>query len=336
LETRVGDAVVAASSLNIFNNHSDRVRMTNIAQMINVLQAMILTKDSKIVLTPTYHVFEMYKVHQNAMLLPLDLKTPNYVFNSESIPAVNGSASINTKGLIHLSLCNVNPNSSEKISVNLDKYKNQKVTARILTSIEMNALNSFENPDNVIPGEFSDFKFTDNKLEINMPAKSVVVFELNGTANSNVGAAIELNNPLPQLKYRYYEGSYTKLTAFENLKALREGSIEQFKIPKDNSGENYAIKYSGFIKIQLDGFYVFYVKSDDGSQLFIDNRMIINNNGRHAAIENSGFAFLNAGFHKIELEYFQAGGDQFLETSIEGPNMKKQIIPAEILFQEKK
>jgi alpha-L-arabinofuranosidase len=329
------DAVAAASNLNIFNNHCDRVRMANIAQMINVLQAMILTKDDKMILTPTYYVFEMYKVHQNAILLPLDLKTSYYVFHGDSIPAVNGSASMSSQGVIHISLCNINPESNENISVIMDNFKNQKVIARILTSDKMNALNSFENPDNVVPSEFSGFKFTDNSLEINMPPKSVIVFELSGKANSKIGASIKLDNPKPELQYQYYEGTYTRLPDFKNLKAVREGSIEQFKLPEDNSGENFAVKYSGYVKIPQDGFYMFYTKSDDGTKLFIDDKLIVNNDGRHAPIENSGFASLKAGFHKIEVVFFQAGGGLFFETSIEGPNMKKQVITAEMLFHEK-
>ncbi len=92
------DAVVAASNLNIFNNHCDRVKMANIAQMINVLQAMILTKGDKMVLTPSYYVFEMYKVHQNAFQIPLQLKSSEYILNNDTLPAVNCSASIDESG----------------------------------------------------------------------------------------------------------------------------------------------------------------------------------------------------------------------------------------------
>ena len=329
------DAIVAASSLNIFNNHCDRVRMTNIAQMINVLQSMILTKDGKMVLTPTYHVFEMYKVHQNAILLPLDLKTSDYVFNGQSVPAVNGSASINTKGMIHISLCNVNPNSSEKISINLENYKNQKVSARILTAKEMNALNSFENPNNVLPSEFTDYKLADNNLEVNMPAKSVIVLELEGKTTSKVGAPIQLKNPKPFLEYKFYEGTFFNLPDFKTLKVVKSDYIEKFKLPEDSPSENFALKYSGYIKIPQDGFYMFYSKSDDGTKLYIDDKLVVSNDGRHAAIEGNGFASLTAGFHKIEVEFFQAGGGMEIGLGIEGPNMKKQEIPASMLFHEK-
>ncbi|MGD0036295.1 MAG: PA14 domain-containing protein [Bacteroidota bacterium] len=116
---------------------------------------------------------------------------------------------------------------------------------------------------------------------------------------------------------------------------MREGSIEQFKLPEENSGENFAVRYYGYINIPQDGFYMFYTKSDDGTKLFIDDKLIVNNDGRHAPIEDNGFASINRGFHKIEVVFFQGGGGLFLETSIEGPTLKKQVIPMEMLFHEK-
>ena len=92
------DAIVAGINLNIFNQHCDRVTMSNIAQMVNVLQAVILTNGEKMVVTPTYHVFEMYKVHQGATLIPIDLKSPEYQFGEKSVPAVSASASRDSAG----------------------------------------------------------------------------------------------------------------------------------------------------------------------------------------------------------------------------------------------
>ena len=328
------DAVVAASNLNIFHKYSDRVKMTNIAQMINVLQAMILTDNEKMVLTPTYHVFEMFNVHQGAILLPLEVATSDYVCQGESVPAVNASASINSKGLIHISLCNVHPKESQEVRINLNHFKNRKVTARILTSEEMNALNSFEDKDNVTPGEFNNFEFSENDLVVNMPSKSVIVFELDGEVNSEIGASIKVNNPKPKLQYSYYKGSLMVLPEFATLSPVKKGTINNFTIPENNDGSDFAVKYSGLIKIPEDGFYNFYANSDDGAKIFIDGKLIVNNDGRHAPIEVTGFTSLKKGYHRIEAEFFQAGGGMFFEASIEGPGMKKQIIPAEILFHE--
>ena len=330
------DAVAAATNLNIFNNHCDRVRMANIAQMINVLQAMILTKDDKIVLTPTYYVFKLFKVHQNAVLLSSKIKTSNYIFNNDTIPDINCSASVNQSGLIHVSLTNLNPDSNEKINLKLTNFKPAKVSAEILTSEKMNDLNSFDNPNNVAAAEFTDFDLTDDKLEINMPSKSVLVFELNGELNSVVGAASDLSNPKPGLEYEYFEGHFDHLPNFDSLKQVSKNFIDQFKLPSINSGANFAVKYLGYIKIPYDGNYTFYTNSDDGTKLFIDDQPIVNNDGNHAPIERSGFAYLKKGFHKIKVEFYQAGGGLSLDVSIEGPNLTKQIIPAGLLFNESK
>ena len=105
------DAIVAGLNLNVFHKHADRVRMTNIAQMINVLQAMVLTDKEKMLLTPTYHVFEMYKPFQNATLLPTELTTPDYKLGEVAIPAVSVSAARGADGAMVLSLVNADPNS---------------------------------------------------------------------------------------------------------------------------------------------------------------------------------------------------------------------------------
>ncbi len=103
------DAVVAGYNLNLFNNHADRVKGANIAQTINVLQAMILTKGEQMILTPTYHVFEMYKVHQDATLLPINLEEGTYTYGGESTGAVSASASRDSQGRIHITLVNMDP-----------------------------------------------------------------------------------------------------------------------------------------------------------------------------------------------------------------------------------
>ena len=109
------DAMIAGVTLNIFNNHADRVRMANLAQTVNVLQAVILTDKEKMILTPTYHVLEMYNVHQDAMLIPLKITTTDYVFNGQKLPAVSASASKDSMGVIHISLVNIDPNKTQKV-----------------------------------------------------------------------------------------------------------------------------------------------------------------------------------------------------------------------------
>lgn len=172
------DAITAATNLNIFNNHADRVKMANIAQMVNVLQSMILTDGPKMILTPTYHVYDLFKVHQNAKLIPTKLETTDYVYENKKVPSLNCSASMDDAGKIHISITNVNLKEAQKISCNVFTYKVKSISGQILTSEQINAHNSFDNPEVVIPGKFSDFKIANDVLEVTMPPKSVVVLEL--------------------------------------------------------------------------------------------------------------------------------------------------------------
>ena len=152
--------------------------MTNIAQTINVLQAMILTKDDKMVLTPTYHVFEMYKVHQDATLLPTDLDCAAYAHGDESIPAISVSASRDGEGKVHLSLCNLDPNQSASVSCELRGMEPTEAAGRVLTAEVINAHNTFDQPDVVKPATFDGATLTGNTVLLNLPAKSVVVLEI--------------------------------------------------------------------------------------------------------------------------------------------------------------
>ncbi len=172
------DALIAGCTLNIFNNHADRVKMANIAQMVNVLQAMILTDHEKMLLTPTYHVFEMFAVHQDATLLPTDLESVDYTSGSNKIPALNASASRDKAGKIHVTLCNLNPNAPAEVVCEIPGGKAQKLSGRVLTAAAINSLNSFHKPDTVKPAAFSAFKTVEGGFTTTLPAKSVVVLEV--------------------------------------------------------------------------------------------------------------------------------------------------------------
>lgn len=174
------DAVTAALYLNIFNNHARRVKMANIAQTINVLQAMLLTKDDKLVKTPTFYVFKMYKVHQDATLLPINIKCEEYSFNGMTLPSVSSSASKDSKGKIHISLCNINPNSNIDIEIELrGTDKLSKVKGAIITASSMNDYNDFGKPEKVNSQSFSGYRLKNNLLKISLPSKSVVTLEIN-------------------------------------------------------------------------------------------------------------------------------------------------------------
>jgi alpha-L-arabinofuranosidase len=172
------DAITAAIHLNIFNQHADRVKAANLAQMVNVLQAVILTKDDKMVLTPTYHVFRMFRVHQDAQLLKTDLRCEDYVVGDRKIPAISASASVDKEGRMHISLANLNPNREISLTCPIIGGTYKTVTGEVLTANEMNAFNSFDKPGNVKPTVFNGYKMKDGILTVTMPAKSVVVLEL--------------------------------------------------------------------------------------------------------------------------------------------------------------
>lgn len=172
------DAVVAGINLNIFQRHADRVKMANIAQMVNVLQAMILTDKEKMVLTPTYHVFRMYKVHQGATLIPVELSAPEYKLEQAAVPSLSASASRDGEGRLHLSLVNLDPNRPAQITTTLTGSSVKSVKGEVLTAAAMNTMNTFDRPDTIKPAPFDGSKLQGAELTVNLPPKSVVVLEL--------------------------------------------------------------------------------------------------------------------------------------------------------------
>jgi alpha-N-arabinofuranosidase len=171
------DAVVAAINLNIFNNHSDRVKMANIAQMVNVLQSMVLTDREKIVLTPTYYVFKMFRVHQDATRIPVELTTPSLTSGVSEIPTINVSASRDSSGNVHLSIVNLDPRRETRIAISLRGLNVKQASGEILSGA-INALNSFENPTAVTPKPFKGYALQGSELKLSVPPASVTVLEL--------------------------------------------------------------------------------------------------------------------------------------------------------------
>ncbi|MGD0767820.1 MAG: alpha-N-arabinofuranosidase [Tepidisphaeraceae bacterium] len=172
------DAIAAGINLNVFNRRCDRVVMANVAQMINVLQAMILTDKEKMVVTPTYEVFRMYKVHQGATLIPVDVSAPGYKLGDENIPSLSVSASRDSAQRLHVSVVNLDPNRSAQASVKCVGVNIKTVTGLVLTADAMNAHNTFERPKTVKAADFSTFEVGDEKLTLHLPSKSVVVLEI--------------------------------------------------------------------------------------------------------------------------------------------------------------
>ena len=167
------DALVAALNLHIFHAHHRRVKMANIAQMVNVLQAVLLTEKDKVVMTPTYHVFEMYKVHQGAAHLPVELAAPQYRLGNTAIPALHASASRAKDGKTHLSLVNLDPNRAAQITLKLQGINPTGIRARTLTAPAVNTHNTFEAPSAVTPRELPA-----TPAAITLPPKSVTIMEI--------------------------------------------------------------------------------------------------------------------------------------------------------------
>ena len=169
------DAVVAALNFNIFHAHAERVRMTNIAQMVNVLQAMILTEQDKMLLTPTYYAFRMYVPFQGAATLPLTIRNnPAYTLGSTSIPEVSASAARGTDGKLYLALVNVDPRREVEVVVNLKGQAAAALNGTLLTAAAMDAHNTFATPQVVAPVPFHA-SASGGKLGARIPPKSVVV-----------------------------------------------------------------------------------------------------------------------------------------------------------------
>lgn len=170
------DAFVASLTLDVFHKYTERLTMANIAQMVNVLQAMILTNDKgQMILTPTYHVFKMYNVHQDATFLPFELNCETMgVRDNRTVPMVSGTASRGKDGVIHISLSNVDADNAQEITVTLQGVSPKSVTGEILTSRSLTDYNTFKNPEQVKPSAFNGARIANGKLTVKLPAKSIV------------------------------------------------------------------------------------------------------------------------------------------------------------------
>lgn len=174
------DAVVAALNFNVFHEHADRVHMTNIAQMVNVLQAMILTDKDEMVLTPTYHVYDLYQVFQDATALPLEIENPrSYRVGDQSLPGISASAARGKDGEVYLSLVNLDPNQAQTVSVDVKGLEVTAASGRLITASAMDARNTFDAPRQVEPAKYRAEGEASGELQLQVPAKSVLVVALN-------------------------------------------------------------------------------------------------------------------------------------------------------------
>jgi len=172
------DAIIAGLNFHIFHKHADRVTMTNIAQTVNVLQAMILTDKEKLIRTPTFHVFEMFKVHQGGVYLPIDIATPPYTHGGESIPTISASATRSQDGTLYLSIVNTDADEDFSVECTIRGAQWSTVSGRVLTADAVDSHNTFDQPNVVKPTVFDGATIEGEMLKLSMPSKSVVVLEL--------------------------------------------------------------------------------------------------------------------------------------------------------------
>jgi alpha-N-arabinofuranosidase len=171
------DAILAALNLNIFARHADRVRMANIAQMINVLQAMIMTDKEKMVLTPTYYVFKMYVPFQDATFVPVTFDAGTYTHGDISLPRVDAIAAKDQTGKLWLAITNVDPSRPVEIEANLAGITAKSASGQTLTAPKVDSVNAFDAPNTVAPKPIS-VKAQDGKLALTLEPKSVTVISV--------------------------------------------------------------------------------------------------------------------------------------------------------------
>jgi len=171
------DAILAALNLNIFARHADRVRGANIAQMINVLQSMIMTDKEKMVLTPTYYVFKMYVQFQDATFVPVTFNAGTYTQGDITLPRVDAIAARDASGKLWLEMTNLDPNQPAEIELSLSGITAKSAVGETLTAPKVDSVNTFEAPKTVIPKPITA-KIRAGKLALTLDPKSVTVISV--------------------------------------------------------------------------------------------------------------------------------------------------------------
>lgn len=177
-QNTIRDALVAGMTLNIFHKHADRVRIANLAQLVNVLQAPILTEGAAMIVTPTYHVLEMYKVHQDARHLPIQVAGPHYSHNGPDIDQLGASASLAKDGKVHVSLCNFHHDDPLEVTCELAGVSAKRVGGRVLAGSSIRDKNTFEKPDAVTPARIEKINTSGQAVRLTLPPHSISVLAI--------------------------------------------------------------------------------------------------------------------------------------------------------------
>lgn len=172
------DALIAGTTLNIFNNHADRIKMANLAQTVNVLQSIVLTKGKEMLLTPTYYVFELFKNHMDAKLVPLTFVAPDYTNGDLKIPSVNASASVDSNGKMHITFVNIDASKDITVKAAITGAGYKSLKGRVLTSNYFTDFNTFDNKTKIAPATFKEMKMEKGNLVAKLPKLSVVSLTL--------------------------------------------------------------------------------------------------------------------------------------------------------------
>ncbi len=177
-QSSIRDALVAAVTLHAFHRHAGRVRMANIAQLVNVLQAMILTDGERIVLTPTYHAFALYRPFQGATGVPTELEAPLHGGGEASVPVVDASAAIGADGRLWLALANLHPGAPVAVSISVIGRAATCLEGQVLTAPDIDSVNAFDAPDRVRPRPAGPSFIQSGSLATDLPARSITVLEV--------------------------------------------------------------------------------------------------------------------------------------------------------------
>jgi alpha-N-arabinofuranosidase len=172
-QNTIRDAISAMMMLHAFHDHCDRVHMANIAQMVNVLQAMVLTEGEKMVLTPTYYLFKMMKNHMDAQKIDVDIRTGGKEVNGRNVPKVSMSAS-KKNGKLTISLCNTDLDEDENVTIEIRDMDASKVSGEVMTAENMCDFNDFDEEEKVHPVK-ADAVIENGTVKITLPKMSVAV-----------------------------------------------------------------------------------------------------------------------------------------------------------------
>ncbi len=152
---------------------------------------------------------------------------------------------------------------------------------------------------------------------------------------ANPTPAVKVDGLVSGIQYVYYEGDWNVLPDFTKLKPVKQGTLAAFDLSPRNLPEYFGLEYTGYVQVPEEGVYAFFTDSDDGSRLYIGDKMIVDNDGLHGMVEERGVIALSAGLHPIRVQFFQKSGGRDLKVSLEGPSAEKQVIPGTMLFHQK-